>query len=60
MKESSEDIKDIDSRLRVKPDPESVVKSACKNFILSFNYPKGDGENFRSFMEECHPDYVLM
>ena len=60
MKELSEDVKDIDSHLRVKPDPESAVRLVHKNFSLAWNYSIGYGNSFKSHTEDHRPDYVLM
>ena len=31
----------------------------CKCFNLSSNYPKGDGDDFRAFMEDYYPNQIL-
>ena len=52
VKELSEDLIGIDSRLRVKPNPGCVVRSACKNFSLVLNYSKGCGDDFTECVED--------
>ena len=45
----AKDLKEIDCHLREKFD---VFKLAC-------DYPKGDGDSFKLFVEEDHPDQLL-
>ena len=37
----------------------SIIRSVYKLFCLWNNYPKGDGNLFKSHMEEYHPDQLL-
>ena len=60
MKEElASDLREIDGHLRVKIDGGSVIRSTDKCFNLSSNYPKGDGDGFRGYMEECHHSTLL-
>ena len=49
----------IDARLRVKVNVKFATRAVCKEFNLSSNYPKGDGDVFHSFMEEHCPHALL-
>ena len=53
------DLDCIDSRLRVSPNIESILRAADKEFSLSANYPKGHGELFHKWIEEHHPGAIL-
>ena len=60
MKEEvSDDLNDIDTRFRVKVYIMCVIRAVDKEFNLSSNYPKGDGDSFHSFMEEHCPQTLL-
>ena len=39
---------------------QSIARAQEKLFILTSNYPKGDGDTFRSHMEENYTDTLLM
>ena len=58
--ELKEELKEIDSRLRVTVNISAIVRSQDKLFSLTRNYPKGDGDAFHSHMEEYHPDSLLI
>ena len=53
------DLDCIDSRLRVSPNIESILRAADKEFSLSANYPKGRGEFFHKWIEEHHTGVIL-
>ena len=57
--EASDDLNDIGTRLRVKVDIMRVMRAMDKEFNLSRNYPKGNGDIFHSFIEECYPQTLL-
>ena len=57
--ELSEELKDIDARLRVNTNVPNISRGLEKLFSLTSNYPKGDGDAFRAHIEEHHPDTLL-
>ena len=57
--ELEEDLRDVGFHLRVEVDMVSIIRFVDKSFNLSINYPKGDGDDFKSFMDEFHPDVLL-
>lgn len=57
--ELAEDLKEIDYHLHVDVDMGSIIRSVHKLFCLWNNYPKGDGDSFKSHMEEYHPEQLL-
>ena len=58
-KELEDDLRCIDSHLRVKVDFAMIIRAIDKCFNLSSNYPKGDGDAFRGHLEEYHSDAML-
>ena len=59
QQELSEDLKEINRRLRVKIETSSFMRELDKCFNQTSKYEKGDGDTFRAFIEECHPDTIL-
>ena len=57
--EALDDLNDIETRLRVKFDTMCFMRLVDKDFNLSSNYPKGDGDSFHSFIEEYYPQTLL-
>ena len=49
----------IDSRLRVGTSSEACQRAIEKNFGLTNNYAKGEGEVFHPHMKKCHPGALL-
>lgn len=54
-----DDLRCIDSHLRVKVDFAMIIRAIDKCFNLSSNYPKGDGDAFRGHLEECYSEAML-
>ena len=50
---------DIESRLRVAPNMQSILRSLDKCFSLPANYPKGNGVEFKHFAHKFHPGVPL-
>ena len=55
----AEDSKEIDYHLRIKFYICSITRTMHKLFNPEFDYPKGDRDFFKSFMEEHHPNKLL-
>ena len=53
--EVGEDLKDAYRRLRVMVDVKLIIISIDEEFNLSSYYHKGDGDAFKTFMEEHYP-----
>ena len=51
---------DISSFLRISPDLSQFIRAFHKEFSLTANYPKGHGDQFRTWMIENHPMEFLM
>eukprot|EP00957_Ditylum_brightwellii_P197854 15072555-Ditylum_brightwellii.AAC.1 len=49
----------IDSQLRVGTSSEACQWAIEKNFGLTNNYAKGEGEVFHPHMKKCHPGALL-
>ena len=58
--ELSDELECIDSRLRVSPNIEMVLRAVDKEFSLCANYPKGHGELFCKWMDQYHPGTLLL
>ena len=56
----NESLHDISSYLRVSPDLAHVICAFHKEFSLMANYPKGHGEQFRTWMMKRYPNEFLM
>ena len=56
----SDGLEYIDTRLRVSPNIEMVLRAADKEFSLCANYPKGHGELFYKWMDQYHPGTLLL
>ena len=54
-----EELNEVDARLRLKINMDSIVFALNKLFCLTNNYPKGNGDAFKAHMEEYHPDNIL-
>ena len=52
-------MKDTDRRLRVIVGMKLIIRSMDKEFNLSSNYPKGDGDAFKAFIKEHCPKKLL-
>ena len=50
---------EIDSKLRVTSSISAVIRATDKEFSLSANYPKGDGELFKAYMKKEYPGALL-
>ena len=50
---------EIDPRLRVQPNMQSILRAIDKCFSLPANYPKGEGQRFKHWMIKYHPDFPL-
>ena len=55
-----EDLECIDSRLRVTPSIDMILRAVDKEFSLCANYPKGHGEIFHEWIEKNHPGALLI
>ena len=55
----TEDLKKIDYHLWVKVDMGSIIRNVNKAFNLACDFPNGDGDSFKSFVEEHHPNQLL-
>ena len=51
---------DISSFLRVSPDLAHAIHAFHKEFSITSNYPKGHGEQFRTWMMKRYPKEFLM
>ena len=56
----NEILDDISSFLGVSPDLDHVIRAFHKEFSLTDNYPKGRGEQFRTWMIKRYPKEFLM
>ena len=50
---------DIDFHLCIKADMGLIIKTIHKVFNLCSNYPKGNSNLFKSYIEEYYPDQLL-
>ena len=61
LKEKLQDeLEIIDSRLRVTPNIDMILRAVDKEFSLCANYPKGHGEIFGKWMNDNHPGTLLL
>ena len=53
------ELKNIDSRLRIKLCMNSIILGMDKYFAEIANYPKGYGDSFKVYIEKYYPNYLL-
>ena len=58
--ELSDELKFIDTRLKVSPTIEMAIRAADKKFSLCTNYPKGHSELFLKWMDQYHPGTLIL
>jgi hypothetical protein len=56
----SEDLTDIDWRLRVMTMFDAILRAVDKEFSLTANYPKGHGDMFKHWLSKYHPGALLV
>ena len=56
----NESLDEISSFLRLSPDLAHVIRAFHKELSLATNYPKGHGEQFRTWMIKRYPNKFLM
>ena len=52
-------LKDIDFHLRMKIDMEAIIMFVYKSFNISSNYNEGNGNTFKTHIEECYPQKIF-
>ena len=58
--ELKEELKEIDSRLRVRVNTPAIARSQDELLSLTINFLEGDGGAFHAHMEEHHPDSLMI